>query len=147
MAVSAESNQGRIVKHSFIVRGAALAAGAGLVVTGVAACTVPTPAKATTTTFQMYANVDAEGHLGSNFDAVSVTPQSIGPNYLVTFTQPIGHCAAAAQAGKAGGTDEASFVSSIVVPGGPRSFVVGFSVPGSGSLKKEPFMLTVTCTR
>ena len=63
------------MNHRFVRRGAAPAVGAGLVMSGVAACTVPTPAKAKTT-FQMFANVDAEGDLGSNFEAVSAARDS-----------------------------------------------------------------------
>jgi hypothetical protein len=51
----------------------------------------------------MYANVDAEGDLGSNYDAVSV--QAAYHEYDVTFKKPIGHCAAVVQSGKAGGSD------------------------------------------
>ena len=139
------------MKHTFLVRGSALAAGAGLALTGVAACTVPTPAKAKTT-FQMYANVDAEGDLGSNFDAVSATRGTGNANndpiYLVTFTQPIGHCAAAVQAGKAGGPDLATFAESIIIPSGTKGLVVGFrdSTKNTG-FSAEPFMLTVTCSK
>ena len=133
------------MKRNLVVRSAALAAGAGLAMSGLAACTVPTPAAKTT--FQMYANVDAEGDLGSNFDAVSASLETISPTYVVTFTQPIGHCAAAAQAGKAGGPDIVNFAESVVLAGGAKSFVVGFKTAADGQLIREPFMLTVTCSR
>jgi hypothetical protein len=47
-------------------------------------------------TFQMYANVDAEGDLGSNFGATKAEATQIPGQYVVTFAQPIGSCAAVA---------------------------------------------------
>lgn len=141
------------MNQRFVLRGAAVAAGAGLVFSSVAACTVPTPAKAKTT-FQMYANVDAEGHLGSNFDAVSAATSpgdaNKDPIYVVTFAQPITHCAAAAQAGKAGGPDLPSFAEAIVIPPGtnPNQFLVAFrDTTQDAGFSREPFMLTVTCSK
>jgi hypothetical protein len=96
----------------------------------------------------MYANVDAESDLGSNYDAVSAMPVPGSSEYIVTFAKPIGHCAAVVQPGKAGGPDNVDYVSSEVVRASKKSFDVSFGIPdsdGSVELKHEPFMLTVTC--
>jgi hypothetical protein len=96
--------------------------------------------------FQMYANVDAEGDLGSNFDAVSATRISTG-QYSVVFNQPIGSCAAVAQAGQAGGTDPILPIPSAVsfnasdADGWELEFVDG---PTRTAINTA-FMLTVTC--
>lgn len=82
-------------------------------------------------TFQMYANVDAEYDLGSNYGAVRVK-QVPGPvPYIVTFKKPVGHCAAVVQVGKAGGPDADSFVSTTMDPYGANSFVVAFGTTDS----------------
>ena len=131
--------------RTLAVRSAALATGAGLAMSGLAACTVPTPAAKTT--FQMYANVDAEGDLGSNFDAVRAFVDTTNV-YVVTFTQPVGHCAAVAQAGKAGGPDSVDFAESLVVPGNAKSFVVAFKKSSADAdFVRDPFLLSVTCSR
>jgi hypothetical protein len=102
-------------------------------------------------TFQMYANVDAEGDLGSNFDATAAKHVATGI-YVVTFSQEIGHCAATAQVGEAGGSDQSVPSESIVGPDtegdADHQFVAGFLAPtGDGSVTNvnTPFMLTLTC--
>ncbi len=126
-----------------------LAAGAvGTVVLGVGtatgATTTPTPA-----TFQMFANVDAEGDLGSNYGALIAGIYGGSTNYFVKFKKPIGHCAAVVQIGKAGGSDQPNPASPIVTPGGPQRFDISFQVPQSGGVEQlhDPFMMTVTCAR
>lgn len=102
----------------------------------------------TPTTFQMYANVDAEGDLGSNVDAVkaSVFKPETGV-YIVTFDKPIGHCAATAQPGEAGGTDEPLQLASTAtfVKGQPDAWELAFFDAFSNTFRATPFMVTVTC--
>ena len=57
-------------------------------------------------TFQMYANVDSNCNLGSNVGAVSAIHIPGATGCQVTFSKLIGHCAAVAQPGKAGGNAE-----------------------------------------
>jgi hypothetical protein len=105
----------------------------------------PTPA-----TFQMYANVDGEGHLGSHYGATSATNFDTG-TYIVTFDRPIGQCAIIAVAGKAGGTDEPHTDVAVVQPNDlgvnpdpVHQALVGFAgLNGFGD--NTPFMLTMTC--
>jgi hypothetical protein len=101
-------------------------------------------APASSPTFQMYANVDAEGHLGSNVDAESAEETQISGQYLVTFTNPVGTCAVAAQSGKVGGDDFAGAYPSLVNFQGSSSLIVAFVNP-SNQETPTPFMLTVTC--
>ena len=111
--------------------------------TGAVSCTVPASVKPLpiyNATFQMYANVDAEGDLGSNYGAVSAQWVEAVDLYRVTFAHPIGSCAAAVQVGKAGGTDSSTFVSTIVFDAGTNTFDIEFSPH-----PEQPFMLTVTC--
>jgi hypothetical protein len=97
-------------------------------------------------TFQMFANVDGEGDLGSNHDAVGVTNGSPG-EYTVKFSKPIGHCAAVAQSGKAGGPDKPASVVSTVQPAitDPSHTVLIDFVDLAGHAANTPFMVTVTC--
>ena len=117
--------------------------------TGVAGAAPSPSATSLPATFQMYANVDAEFDLGSNVGAASVRQVPGALSYKVTFKKPIGHCAAAVQVGKAGGTDGEDFVSTEVDPDGPNAFDVEFGVmQGTGwELFHEPFMITVTCKK
>ena len=101
------------------------------------------PAATTSSTFQMYANVDAESHLGSNYDAVSAKPLLGDIGYVVTFSKPIGHCAAVVQPGKAGGPDVAFDATPVVNPSGTKAFNVIFSTAGNSI--RDPFMMIVTC--
>jgi hypothetical protein len=116
---------------------------------GAAAASHPAQAKPKPlATFQMFANVDAEGDLGSNYDAVSAGTLPGSSQYRVKFTKPIGHCAAVVQDGKAGGPDDLSLASSDIVPLGKKGYDITFGVPdqtGQDQLKHEPFMVTVTC--
>jgi hypothetical protein len=96
-------------------------------------------------TFQMYANVDAEGDLGSNFGATKAEATQIPGQYVVTFAQPIGSCAAVAQSGKAGGDDFAGAYPSIVNFEGTNAFIVAFVNPANNQETATPFMVTVTC--
>jgi hypothetical protein len=98
---------------------------------------------ASSPTFQMYANVDGEGDLGSNYDAVSAKVDSIG--YTVTFNRPIGQCAAETQPGKAGGSDSPVAATSVVDPDGPDGFRVAFYDSNLMQVS-DAFMMTVTCT-
>ena len=102
-----------------------------------------------TATFQMYADVDAEGDLGSNYGAVSVKmlPSTGDLGYLVKFNKPIGHCAAVAQSGRAGGSDDSEMLASSVVNAGPNTFQVKFGLLNSSGFQTdaEPFMMMVTC--
>lgn len=99
-------------------------------------------------TFTMYANVDAEGDLGSNFDAKSVTVTGTN-QYKVTFTHKIGTCASVVQPGKAGGPDATPWVAGVVTNAGnykkTKSLLVSFLDVESLHGAQAPFMLTVTC--
>jgi hypothetical protein len=95
-------------------------------------------------TFQMYANVDAEADLGSNYDAVSATILPGSLEYVVKFVKPIGHCAAMVQVGSAGGPDGITVATPTVTKQSKRSFNITF-VAADGGLQHDPFMLTVTC--
>jgi hypothetical protein len=98
-------------------------------------------------TFQMFANVDAEGDLGSNFDATSARLIGVG-NYFVTFSQQIGHCAADAQVGDAGGPDQpdASLVTVAPDSADPtHEFLLEFLTGDGNHAVNTPFMLTLTC--
>jgi hypothetical protein len=97
-------------------------------------------------TFAMFANVDGEGDLGSNHDAVAVTNGSPG-EYTVKFSKPIGHCAAVVQSGKAGGPDKPAPVVSTVQPSltdTKHTLLIDFH-DLSGNVANTPFMLTLTC--
>jgi hypothetical protein len=97
-------------------------------------------------TFQMYANVDAEGDLGSNVDAVKAVMIAAGL-YEVTFSKPIGACAASAQPGEAGGTDVPLALASVArfIAESPDTWQVGLFNAQTNSFESSPFMLTVTC--
>jgi hypothetical protein len=100
------------------------------------------------TTFQMYANVDAEGDLGSNVDAVkAIVDKPETGVYIVTFDKPIGSCAATAQSGEAGGTDQPLQFASTAefVKGQPDAWLVAFFNPQDNMFEATPFMVTVTC--
>jgi hypothetical protein len=107
------------------------------------------PAPASSGAFQMYANVDAEGDLGSNLDAVrAIKLQPQQGVYNVTFSKPIGTCAASAQPGEAGGSDMALQLASAAtfIKDDPDTWQVSFFNAFSNSFEDTPFMLTVTCT-
>jgi hypothetical protein len=97
-------------------------------------------------TVQMYANVDAEGDLGSNVGAVSATRISTG-EYSIVFNRAIGSCAAAAQAGQAGGTDPIVPIPSAVSfdPSNADGWDLEFVDSPTRSTINTAFMLTVTC--
>jgi hypothetical protein len=99
---------------------------------------------ATSQTFEMFANVDAEGRLGSNIDAVSATESSI-QQYGVQFSHPITNCAAQVQSGKSGGDDFSGPYTSIVNFDGTTGYVVAFINPANNQIVANQFMLTVTC--
>jgi hypothetical protein len=101
---------------------------------------------AASSTFQMYANVDAEGDLGSNVDAVTAKRVAKG-SYRVTFNEPIGSCAAVAQAGKAGGVDTSEPLPSTVEFDDMFSdtWDIAFLTDNGQDLEDTPFMLIVTC--
>jgi hypothetical protein len=101
---------------------------------------------ATSRTIQMYANVDAEGDLGSNVDATGATRISAG-EYSVAFNRPIGNCAAIAQAGQAGGTDPILPIPSAVSydPSNPDQWDLEFVDSPTRTADNTAFMLTVTC--
>jgi hypothetical protein len=97
-------------------------------------------------TFQMFANVDGEGDLGSNVDAVDASNGSPG-EYTVTFSKSIAHCAAVVQSGKAGGPDGPVPVVSTVQPSLTdlkHTLLIDFQKL-NGDVADTPFMLTVTC--
>jgi hypothetical protein len=106
-----------------------------------------TGAPGTSGTFQMYANVDQNGNLGSNYDADSVVihnPESAsGVSYTVTFAKPIGACAGVAQPGFAGGNLDAEPVTPLVEASSSNAFDVQFHA-GNGT-EHSAFMITVTC--
>jgi hypothetical protein len=123
--------------------GVAVSSLLGIGAAGATAATVTAPA-----TFQMYANVDSNGDLGSNYDAVSVTRGPQSTSYFVKFKKPIGSCAAVAQAGKAGGSDAVRLAASDIVPSGTNTFKVEFGAPAANGLDtvfNDPFMIMVTC--
>lgn len=96
--------------------------------------------------FQMYANLDAEGDLGSNFDAVSAKRVSTG-EYQVVFDRPIGACAAVAQAGQAGGTDPIFPVPSAVSFDATNAdaWDIEFVDSATRTAINTSMMITVTC--
>jgi hypothetical protein len=100
-------------------------------------------------TFAMYANVDQNGNLGSNNDAVSAVAKQDGTNvsYVVTFSHPVGTCAAVAQSGFAGGdllaVSDASLVT--IDQNDDSAFDVFFVSPNGEHLEATAFMMTVTC--
>ena len=128
--------------------GLLVAGAAGTIVLGVGtaigATTTPTPA-----TFQMFANVDAEGDLGSNYDALTAGIYGGSIDYFVKFKKPIGGCAAVVQVGKAGESDEPSPATPIMTPAGPQRFNITFENPDGNAvdLVHNPFMMMVTCAR
>lgn len=97
-------------------------------------------------TVVMYANVDAEGDLGSHSGAVSAARLSTG-EYAVTFDRPIEPCAAVAQAGQAGGTDPIFPIPSAVSfdPSNPKQWDLEFVDGPTRTALNTAFMLTVTC--
>ena len=126
-----------------IALGAATSSLLGIGVAGAAPAATSKPA-----TFQMYADVDAEGDLGSNSGAVRVDPLGGSIGYVVTFNKPIGRCAANVQPGKAGGPDLVRAAMPVVNFAGrnyatTKSFNVLFDT-GSAFIR-DPFMMTVTC--
>lgn len=127
---------------------AAGAIGAGLVGSGIADGAPTATRTAKPATFQMYANVDAAGDLGSHHDAEKVELENPSdPFYAVIFSKPVGHCAADAQVGNANGKGKTvSATSRVISAGGNGSkvFVVGFT-DANGNAVTDPFMVTVTC--
>jgi hypothetical protein len=102
-------------------------------------------------TFQMYANVDQNGNLGSNFDAVSATEFQVtggATGYTVVFSKPVGSCAAVAQPGFAGGdlTAEPDASEVIIDPKNDMEFEVEFVAPNDDVGEASAFMMTVTCS-
>jgi hypothetical protein len=93
----------------------------------------------------MYANVDAEGHLGSHVDAKSAFLSQVTGQYEVTFTKPITHCAVITQSGKVGGNDFAGPYPSLVNFDGADSIIVAFVNPTNQVGTNTPFMMTATC--
>jgi hypothetical protein len=106
----------------------------------------PRGASASAAVFQMYANVDAEGDLGSHVGAVSATRISKG-TYSVVFNRPIGSCAATAQSGEAGGTDPVFSVPSTVTfdANNADAWDIQFVDSPTRAVEDTPFMVTVTC--
>ena len=85
------------------------------------------------------------GDLGSNFGATKAEESKIPGQYVVTFAQSIGSCAAVAQSGKAGGDEFAGAYPSIVNFEGSDAFIVAFVNPANNQETPTPFMITVTC--
>src|SRR5579875_762818 len=77
------------------------------------AAPAPKPAAAAGSV-SLFANVDSAGDLGSHVGATSAGFNGNSDTYAVTFNRPVVHCAASAQAGRAGGTDPASAAPSVV---------------------------------
>lgn len=104
-------------------------------------------APGTSATFQMYANVDQNGNLGSNYDADSVVihnPDSAsGVSYTVTFAKPIGTCAGVAQPGYAGGNLDVAAATPLVEASSSTAFDVKF--PAGNGTEHSAFMIIVTC--
>jgi hypothetical protein len=108
-------------------------------------------------TSQMYANVDQNGHLGSNYDAVSAslyvpTPPAPGATqYQVTFARSVIKCAITVTSGYADGNDEASYDVPVATANSsdPDLVTVSFGYPdgngGSFDGFTSAFMMTVTC--
>jgi hypothetical protein len=113
--------------------------------------TGPRGSDATASTFQMYANVDQHGNLGSNVDAVSAKEVDAGtptPFYVVSFSHPIGSCAGVAQNGYAGGSLPASGYPTRVSNDAddPNAFDLSINENADRSEPVEQaFMLVVTC--
>jgi hypothetical protein len=102
-------------------------------------------------TFQMYANVDQNGNLGSNFDAVNsarVQDTNGDTFYSVFFSKPVGSCAAVVEPGFAGGELTAHPVPTEVVidPNNDMAFNAEFVPSNSTSGEASAFMMTVTCS-
>jgi hypothetical protein len=98
-------------------------------------------------TFQMFANVDAEGDLGSNYLAKSAAHTGDG-EYLVTFKKSILHCAMVAVSGKAGGPDLVkSDVASVQFDPAvdPTHNVIVDFFSTAGDQDDTPFMISATC--
>lgn len=106
---------------------------------------------ATVSTFQMYANVDEHGNLGSNSGAVSAKELDAGtptPYYVVKFSHPIGSCAAIAQNGYAGGDLPASGYPTRVSndPSDADSFDISINENADPTEPvAQAFMIVVTC--
>lgn len=97
-------------------------------------------------TFQMYADVDQAGTLGSQVGVTSVTENTAGGvSYNVRFNRPIGTCAAQVQPGFASGSHGSWFDTSVVSPENSTSLWVEFWDPAKNTLVPTSFMLTVTC--
>lgn len=97
-------------------------------------------------TFQMFANVDQFGDLGSNSGAKSVKLHKSDPLvYDVTFNKPIGSCAAQVQPGFAGGNLDAGPYTSEVVDSAPKTFEIEFLDTTKNTFVTSAFMITVTC--
>lgn len=112
--------------------------------TGVASGAPQSPSKPAT--FQMYANVDQLGDLGSNSGAKSVKLHKSDPLvYDVTFSKPIGSCAAQVQPGFAGGDLLAGPYTSEVVDSAPKTFEIEFLDTTKNTFVTSAFMITVTC--
>ena len=104
-------------------------------------------------TFQMYANVDSTA-TWRNVGAVSAIHIPGATGCQVTFSKLIGHCAAVAQPGKAGGNAEVEPAEPTVVYGGSnyatsKSWYVQFAQPDGQALDliDDPFMMIVTCKK
>jgi hypothetical protein len=100
-------------------------------------------------TYQMFANVDAEGDLGSNYGVSSDTRSSTG-DYIVTFKHSILHCALEATPGGVGGPDQGGdfiAVAQYFAIADPTHKVrVTFTDPTSDDQPNNtPFMITATC--
>lgn len=127
---------------------ALLAAGGVILETGAAGGVAPQATASKPATVTMFANVDAEGDLGSHVGATKVTVhRNLVLTYDVSFVRQIGHCAAVVQVGKAGGPDTPTPAVAEVIPDtsfSPSTFGVAFTNL-QGQNVKEPFMITVTC--
>jgi hypothetical protein len=114
--------------------------------TGPAGPPGPAGGSASSTTVTLYANVDAEGDLGSNSGATGASRIAAG-NYAVAFDRPIGSCAAVAQAGQAGGTDPILPIPSAVSfdPSNPKQWDLQFVDGPTRTALNTAFMLIVVC--
>jgi hypothetical protein len=100
----------------------------------------------------MYANVDQNGHLGSNVGVVSADQEQEGGagrgplTYDVVFSKPIITCAVAVQPGFVDGQLTAAATPSVIFADhtNPDTVTVQFGDdPGSGVT--TAFMMTATC--
>jgi hypothetical protein len=114
--------------------------------TGPAGPAGPAGGSTSSKTVTLYANVDAEGDLGSNSGATAASRIATG-EYGVAFNQPIGSCAAVAQAGRAGGTDPILPIPSAVSfdPSNPKQWDLEFVDGPTRTAINTAFMLIVVC--